>query len=74
MPSYNFQIKLGDRVLHSLNDVSLTDSAEAWDVIAELATRFQTPGHRVLVKYKHGNVVIMAGLVNAHVSDSKTAA
>lgn len=74
MPSYQFQIKLGDRVLHSLDNVSLTDPAEAWDVIAELATQFHTPGHRVLVKDEHGNVVIMAGLIGNNVSESKTAA
>ena len=74
MPSYSFQIMLGNRVLHSIDKVSLTDPAEAWDVIAELATRFQAPGHRVLVKDEHGHVVIMAGLVIAHFSDSKSAA
>ena len=74
MPSYQFQIKLGDRVLHSLDNVSLTDPAEAWDVIAELANQFPTPGHRVLVKDEHGNVVIMAGLIGTSASESKTAA
>ena len=74
MPSYQFQIKLGDCVLHSLDNVSLTDPAEAWDVIAELANQFQTPGHRVLVKDEHRNVVIMAGLIGNNVSESKTAA
>ena len=74
MPSYHFQIKLGDCVLHSLDNVSLTDPAEAWDVIAELANQFQIPGHRVLVKDEHGRDVIMAGLIGANVSESKTAA
>ena len=74
MPSYHFQIKLGDRVLHSLYNVSVTDPAEAWDVIAELANQFQAPGHRVLVKDEHGSVVIMAGLIGASASESKTAA
>jgi hypothetical protein len=74
MPSYQFQIKLVDRVLHSLDNVSLTDPAEAWDVIAELANQFPTPGHRVLVKDEHGNVVIMAGLIDTSASESKTAA
>ena len=74
MPSYHFQIKLGDRVLHSLDNVPLTDPAEAWDVIAELANQFQTPGHRVLVKDEHGNVIIMAGLIGSNASESKTAA
>ena len=74
MPSYHFQIKLGDRVLHSLDNVPLTDPAEAWDVIAELANQFQTPGHRVLVKDEHGNVIIMAGLISANDSESKAAA
>ena len=74
MPSYHFQIKLGDRVLQSLDNVSLTDPAEAWDVIAELATQFQAPGNRVLAKDEHGSVVIMAGLIGANTSESKTAA
>jgi hypothetical protein len=74
MPSYQFQIKLGDRVLHSLDNVCLTDPAEAWDVIAELANQFPTPGHRVLVKDEHGSVVIMAGLIGSNASESKTAA
>ena len=74
MLSYHFQIKLGDRVLHSLDNVSLTDPAEAWDVIAELANQFQAPGNRVLVKDEHGSVVIMAGLIGANTSESKTAA
>ena len=74
MPSYHFHIKLCDRVLHSLDNVSLTDPAEAWDVIAELANQFPTPGHRVLVKDEHGNVVIMAGLIGASASEGKTAA
>ena len=74
MPSYSFQIKLRNRVLHSLEDVPLADPKDAWGVIAELATQFQTPGHRVLVKDEHGSVVIMAGLVGANVSPTKVAA
>ena len=74
MPSYHFQIRLGDHVIHSLESVSLEEPAEAWDVIAELANQFQTPGHRVLVKDEHGSVVIMAGLMGASAPESKTAA
>ena len=74
MPSYSFQIKLGNRVLHSLEAVPLADPTDAWGVIAELATQFHTPGHRVLVKDEHGSIVIMAGLIGADVSESKNAA
>ena len=74
MPSYQFEIKLGDRVLHLLENVSLKVPADAWGVIAELADQFQTPGHRVLVKDEHGSVVIMAGLIGATVSQSQNAA
>ena len=74
MPSYHFHIKLGDRILHSLENIALTDPAEAWDVVAELATLFHTPEHRVLVKDEHGRIIIMAGLVGTHVSERKTAA
>ena len=74
MPSYSFQIKLGNRVLHSLEDVPLVDPTDAWGVIAELANQFQTPGHRVLVKDEYGSIVIMAGLIGAIVSQSQNAA
>ena len=74
MPSYSFQIKLGNRVLHSLEDVPLADPTDAWGVIAELAGLFAIPGYRVLVKDEHGSVVIMAGLVGAKASATKVAA
>ena len=74
MPSYNFQIKLSDRIVLSLDNVTLTEPTEAWEVISELATRFHTPGHRVLVKDEQGRVVIMAGLMGASALETITAA
>ena len=72
--SYSFQIKLGNRVVHSLDNVVLGEPTDAWGVIAELSVKFATPGHRVLVKDEHGSVVIMAGLVGAKASATKVAA
>lgn len=74
MPRFNFAIKRGDAVVHSVEDVPLGNPADAWSFIQELSNQFDTPGLRVIVKDEHGNVVIMAGLIGNNVSESKTAA
>ena len=74
MPRFNFAIKRGDVVVHSVENVPLADPAEAWSFIEELSNQFDTPGLRVIVKDEHGDVVIMAGLVSQSISDRNTAA
>ena len=63
MPKYNFAIKRGDIVIHSLENVPLPDPADAWCVIDRLTSQFAAPGLRVIVKDDEGSVVIMAGLI-----------
>ena len=65
MLKYNFAIKRGDIVIHSLENVHLTDPADAWGVIDRLTSQFAAPGLRVIVKDNEGSVVIMAGLLGA---------
>jgi hypothetical protein len=74
MPTYSFTIRRGDHVIHSVADVYLNDPADAWGVIEELATQFETPGLRVIVKDEDGSVVIMAGLLSAGPLEQLTAA
>ena len=63
MLKYNFAIKRGDIVIHSLENVPLPDPADAWSVINRLTSQFAAPGLRVIVKDDEGSVVIMAGLI-----------
>lgn len=74
MPRFNFAIKRGDAVVHSVEDVPLRNPADAWSFIEELSSQFDTPGLRVIVKDEDGEVVIMAGLVSQNISDRSTAA
>ena len=74
MPRFNFAIKRGDAVVHSVENVPLADPAEAWSFIEELSNQFDTLGLRVIVKDEDGDVVIMAGLVSQTISDRNTAA
>ena len=74
MPRFNFAIKRGDAVVHSVENVPLADPAEAWSFIEDLSNQFDTPGLRVIVKDEQGDVVIMAGLVSQSISDRNTAA
>ena len=74
MPRFNFAIKRGDVVVHSVENVPLADPADAWSFIEELSNQFDTPGLRVIVKDEDGDVVIMAGLVSQTISDRNTAA
>ena len=62
MNIYSFTIKNSDQVLHSVEDVKLSDAAEAWVYIEQLARQFPSPGLRVIVKDESNEVVIMAGL------------
>ena len=63
MPKYDFAIKRGDIVIHSLENVPLPDPADAWSVIDRLTSQFAAPGLRVIVKDDEGSVVIMPGLI-----------
>jgi len=74
MPRFNFAIKRGEAVVHSVEQVPLDDPADAWGFIERLAKQFNAPGLRVIVKDEHGDVVIMAGLVSQSISDRNTAA
>ena len=74
MPRFNFAIKRGDVVVHSVENLPLADPADAWSFIEELSNQFDTPGLRVIVKDEDGDVVIMAGLVSQTISDRNTAA
>ena len=65
MPKYNFAIKRGDIVIHSLENVPLPAPADAWSVIEMLTSQFASPGLRVIVKDDEGSIVIMAGLLGA---------
>ncbi len=65
MPKYNFAIKRGDIVVHSLENVPLPDPADAWSVIDMLTSQYAAAGLRVIVKDDEGGVVIMAGLLGA---------
>ena len=74
MPTYSFTIRRGDHIIHSVAGVSLTEPADAWGFIEEIATQFETPGLRIIVKDEDGGVVIMAGLLAAGHSEKLTAA
>jgi hypothetical protein len=74
MPHFNFAIKRGDAVVHSIENVRLGKPADAWSYIEKLSSQFDTPGLRVIVKDELGDVVIMAGLVSQNISDRNTAA
>ena len=74
MPRFNFAIKRGDTVVHSVESVPLPDPAHAWSFIEELSSKFGSSGLRVIVKDEDGAVVIMAGLVGQNISDRNTAA
>ena len=65
MPSYSVTIKQGDHVLHSLENVFVSDPTDVWGVIERLSAEFPTPGLRVIVRDENGDVVIMAGLISA---------
>jgi hypothetical protein len=74
MPRYNFAIKRGDVVIHSVENVPLPNPTDAWDVIDKLTSQFAAPGLRVVVKDDEGSVVIMAGLIgNAYSGEKKSA-
>ena len=74
MGDYTFEIKRGERVLYSVEGVSLLEPDEAWDLIEDLARKFNAEGLRIVVKDETGNIVIMAGLVSARLSPTKSAA
>ncbi len=74
MGDYTFEIKRGERVLYSVEGVSLLEPDEAWDLIEDLARKFDAEGLRIVVKDETGNIVIMAGLVSARLSPTKSAA
>ncbi len=74
MSCFSFFIKRGDHVLHSVENVALSDSAAAWGFIQDLSAQFPSPGLRVMVKDEEGNVVIMAGLVAGGYSGEQAAA
>jgi len=74
MPGYNFAIKRGDVVIHSVENVPLPNPADAWNVIDKLTSQFAAPGLRVVVKDDEGSVVIMAGLIaNTYSSNEQSA-
>lgn len=74
MPRYNFSIKRGDVVIHSVENVPLPNPADAWNVIDKLTSQFAAPGLRVVVKDDAGSVVIMAGLIaNTYSSNEQSA-
>ena len=74
MGDYTFEIKRGERVLYSVEGVSLLEPDEAWRLIEGLARKFDAEGLRIVVKDETGNIVIMAGLVSARLSPTKSAA
>ena len=74
MPSYSFTLKRGDQVLQSIDNVPLQDPADAWGFIEELSRRFPSPGLRVIVKDRDGDIVIMAGLTGLDRSSPQIAA
>ena len=74
MGDYTFEIKRGERVLYSIEGVSLLEPDEAWGLIEDLARKFDAEGLRIVVKDETGNIVIMAGLVSARLSPTKSAA
>jgi hypothetical protein len=54
MPSYDFEVWQGDRVLHSMRDVELEKPAGAWDWVRSLASHFNAPGCQITVKDESG--------------------
>ena len=74
MPRFNFAIKRGDAVVHSVEDVPLGNPADAWSFIEALSSKFGSSGLRVIVKGEDGAVVIMAGLAGQNISERNTAA
>ena len=74
MNIYSFTIRNSEQVLHSVEGVKLSNAAEAWVYIDELAKQFPSPGLRVIVKDENGDVVIMAGLMGASQMEPQIAA
>jgi len=67
-------LKRGDHVLHSIENVPLPDPTDAWGFIEDLSRQFPSPGLRVIVKDRDGNIVIMAGLTGLERPESQIAA
>ena len=61
MPSYDFEVWQGDRVLHSTRGVELERPAGAWDAVRSLASRFCMPGFRIAVRDERGDIKILVG-------------
>ncbi len=74
MGDYSFEIKRGERVLHSVEGVSLPEPAAAWGLIEDLARKFYAEGLRIVVKDEAGHIVIMAGLVSSRPYPATSAA
>ena len=72
MPSYDFEVVQGDRVLHNLKGVTIEAPARAWDCVGELARRYDVPGCRIAVKDERGDLAILVGARTAKALSAQT--
>ena len=61
MPSDDFEVWQGDRVLHSVRGAELERPAGAWEWVRRLASRFGAPGCQIKVKDERGDITILVG-------------
>ena len=61
MPSYDFEVRQGDRALHYERGVEVEETARAWDRVGRLAMQFDTPGCHIAVKDDRGDIAILVG-------------
>jgi hypothetical protein len=62
MGVYDFEV-LKDGVVAAKQTIALPDTSAAWPKIAELASMFDEPGHKIGVKDEAGGIVILIGVV-----------
>jgi hypothetical protein len=65
MPSYDVEVRRGERVLHSSTRTDLTDLDRAWQLVSSLSKTWDVPGARILVRDERGDVVISIGVATA---------
>jgi hypothetical protein len=65
MPSYDFEVWQDDRVLHNEKSVEIEAPARAWAYVGRLATQYNAPGCRIVVKDERGDIAILVGLRTA---------
>ena len=62
MGLYDFAVLKDGAVVTAKQAIALPDTGVAWPEIAELAKRFDEPGHKFRVRDQAGGIVILIGV------------